>query len=559
MSQPPKFSFQSLANNNLVVFGFLWAIAFVLYLPTIHAGFVGDFPYWIDGLKNDSLWDYINIKNSFTLYHTEQLSVYVLYKLSGIHPWPWHIVFITLHALNGALLFKLFSTLLIDSGITNARYLALVSVCLFIICPHASEAVVWKCVNHFLLVPAIMFLILVMVQKFHTTQKKWYALMTGLLFAYICFSLEFFYLTPVFVLILICYYHFVLGVDKRIFKQALVLFFVPITSLLILYFTVLRIYSHTFISHYGGLSVHSIYYYLDKPLKYLFHVVFLGRFFPNNIRNSVYNFTEIKAVIIIIYALILMFWGYVLLNFKKVTMRVKLVALVSAYLFATYMFMSPLIFADSLLVYFDRYTYLSNGFTYFLLVLLISFIPSRVAQIVLFVGYALVNVRFTEKVNKYWKQSAGVIDHLLHQMPDPGNKTVLFLNTPDDLNGVPMIAAEPEGRYKTMINSLTPRPVPNKIYDVLAYNMSNEHDGAHVTIVNDSVMHVTLNQWGTWWLFGMLGAQSYSNSDFSVNVVDQGHWYELTLRHPADQYLLLYQVGYELKVVDWNKKNIDQY
>ena len=47
--------------------------------------------------------------------------------------------------------------------------------------------------------------------------------------------------------------------------------------------------------------------------------------------------------------------------------------------------------------------------------------------------------------------------------------------------------------------------------------------------------------------------------DFDVNMIDEGHWYELKLKHPANQYLLLYQAGAQWKVVDLNKKNIDQY
>ena len=41
-------------------------------------------------------------------------------------------------------------------------------------------------------------------------------------------------------------------------------------------------------------------------------------------------------------------------------------------------------------------------------------------------------------------------------------------------------------------------------------------------------------------------------------MTDPGHWYQLILKHPASEYLILYQVGSKWKTVDWNKKNVDQ-
>ena len=128
------------------------------------------------------------------------------------------------------------------------------------------------------------------------------------------------------------------------------------------------------------------------------------------------------------------------------------------------------------------------------------------------------------------------------------------------MNGIPMIGSEKESEYKLMHNLLLPdKQISNKVYDVLSYNMVTPDDGAHVTVANDSVIHVTLNQWSTWWWYEGKGGYSYENDDYKLNLIDAGHWYELTLKKPAQKYLLLYQAGKQWKEVDMGRKNEDQY
>ena len=549
-------------NNRLrllQVFGLFWLITFLLYLPAAKSGMVGDFPYYVNLIKQQTLWEYINPKNSLVLYQTMELTMYVLYKLFGLHPWPWHLFYVSLHAVNGLLLFSFFSNLLKDSGVKNGAILSFISVCLFIICPHASEAVVWKPANHFLLVPVLMFLILVLVQQYLKNQKPVYAVISWLLFFYSSFSLEFFYLMPWLVLMLLVYSRIAAGTDKIIFRKSFLWFFVPLVLLFVVHLCLLRLQSNTFVSHYGHFDKLPVLYYLNKPLKYVFHIIFFGRFFHHETRMHIYEICESLTAVIIFYGVCILLWAFVLLRLKEAAPQLKALAICAAFSLLCYLFLSALIFSDQLLVSLDRYTYLANGFAYLTLVLLINFIPYRSIFYLITFSYGLVNIYATLKINKYWKQSANIISNLITNIPDPGNKTILLLNLPDDLRGVPMIAAQPEGRFKIMQNELTPHPLRNNMYDVSAYNMDAATDGAHVMVINDSMLHVTLNQWGTWWLYGFLGATSYTNEDYKLNMIDEGHWYELTLKHPVNQYLLLYQVGDKWKTVDWDKKNVDQY
>lgn len=515
-------------------------------------------PYLFDDFHTKSFWGFLNPGNGIALYQVAGLNFYMLIWLFGSKLWLWHLFYVTMHALNGILLYNFFTTLLHDSKVANGSTLSFVAVLLFLICPSASEVVVWKCSDHHAQATAILFLILNLVQGFIHSGRARYAFFGALLFIYASFSHEFFYLAPWFVLLLLFYYYLVVETELVNVKRAFSLFFIPLILLFAGHLLLLGLVKHTYVSHFGKLDRMPVCYYLEKPLKYGFHVLFFGRFFPFDLRNKIYAICSGKMAIVLFYGLLVCWWGYILLRFHKVGPKTKATALVSVYLTIIYIFLSPVYFADSLLVCYDRYVYPSLGFAGLLVVLLASFMPYRWLCIALLAVYAGFNLFFTCQVNVYWKQSAFVINHLLNDLPDPGSKTVLLLNLPDDLNGVPMISAEEDGRYKKMKNNLTGHPCSNAVYDVEAYKMSTMNDGAHIMVINDSVLHVTLNQWGTWWLYGMLGSSSYENKDYKVNMIDEGHWYELTIRRPASQYLILYQSGAQWKTVDMNRRSVDQ-
>jgi len=179
--------------------------------------------------------------------------------------------------------------------------------------------------------------------------------------------------------------------------------------------------------------------------------------------------------------------------------------------------------------------------------------------IIIFTFYALASVLCTVQTNMYWKRSAYIARRLINDLPDTTNKTIILLNPPENMNGVLMVGSRQVSITKMAHNLYTDKQVNNTVYEVASYNMASPTDGAHVTVVNDSVIKVTLNQWGTWWWYHYLGAHSYQNEAYKLDMKDLGHWYELTLKRPADQYLLLFSAADQWKPVDWNKKNIDQY
>ncbi len=553
-----KFS----GNKNSIIFALLWVLTMIIYFPAAKAGWVIDAVGGIYNLKHLSFWDFINSTQSATqsLYQLYALDLFVFYKLWGVNVWMWSLLFISLHAINAFLLFIFCRNIFFDSGIKNGVIISLCGAIVFTVCPHISEVLIWKACFHYL--QGFLFILLVMlwVQKYQHTQKTKYIWGSILIFILSAHALEIFYLIPMFVLTIALYYRFALGYDKAVFRKTLLYFFLPLVVLLGLYFMALY-------NRYGFLTphIHNVFSqswieYLSKPPKYLFHILALGRYFSIHAKDKVSAFFGLAVVLIVFYSLVLLLLLDLVTRFKKLNNTGKAICLLLVWVMMTLAFLMPLPFPNTgLLVFYDRYTYFADGFIFMLLALFISSYANKYIATAIFFIYIGFNIYFTTEVNRYWKHSAFITNRLMHDLPAAGDKIVLLLNLPENMNGVPMIGAQKEGQYKMMCEVLMGSTIKNTIYDVASYNMQGDKDGAHITVSNDSMIHVTLNQWGTWWWYGGHGAKNYENEDYKCNMIDPGHWYELTLKKPASQFLLLYEVGDQWKTVNMNKRDEDQY
>src|SRR5690606_24460614 len=83
-----------------------WIIVLFLYLPAYKAGMFLDFADMIFLYKQQSFWDFINLKDNpnMSLYQVTQVLLYILISFFGTKPLGWFIVFSFLHALNAYLI-----------------------------------------------------------------------------------------------------------------------------------------------------------------------------------------------------------------------------------------------------------------------------------------------------------------------------------------------------------------------------------------------------------------------------------------------------------------------
>lgn len=547
-------------NRNLWVFAGLWLLTFALYLPAAKAGWVRDATGWLNNIRNLPFWNYINNTQSEipSLYQFTQFTTYLVYKIVKANPYAWHMLMVTMHAVNCYLFYLICATLFTDAGLRNGNATAIAGVSLYTLSPHISEVIVWEPAFHYLQGFLLILLVLRWQQQFiHTTQTK-YAWWAGIVYLCSTYSLEIFYLTPWFSAAMVLYYRFGLNYDHDTCKKAIRYFILPQLLLFLLHIIILKVvYSYLF-AHIGPNFWQPFTNYICKPPRYLFHILFMGRFFSFDTRKAIYDVIGSVPALIIFYNIFILLCLHIASRFPGMSGKGKAASLLFAWIVPATAIILPLAFPDMLLVYFDRYTYFLNAFIYMLLALMITYITAKFISRAMLIILGIINIYFTVTINLIWKQSNYITTRLLKEMPEPAGKTVVILNLPQNMNGVPMIGAEHDGQFKKMRDMLV-APSNTKMYDVAAYNMLTKDDGAHVLVVNDSTVKVTLNQWGTWWWFGDFGAVSYENEDYKLNMVDMGHWYLLTLKKPKENFLLLFEVGDQWRTVNWNLKNEEQY
>lgn len=540
----------------------LWLIVFLLYLPAAKAGFVADFSGWLDQTIHYSFWDNINRTHYKvqSLYQFTQLNTWLFYQVAGARPWPWHLLFVTLHALNGALLYRLCLRLLADSGVKSAAIIALTASVLFCITPSAAEVVVWEPSFHYLQGMLLILLVLNITVSYVHSSKKILPWLIAVVFLLSTFSLEIFYITPWLVITLGIFYRLNDTVDRSTLRRLFLFVFLPLVALFLLHLVVFRLYYGTWVAHIGNNAVsNALQLGLGKPAKHLFHTLLLGRFWSDGFRKTVYAASDSMAGIIVFYLFVVASCGFIVMHLRHIKGKLLAASLLWVWTLITLALLVPLWFGDALLIIYDRYTYFTNAFVFCLVALLISAVPKASVRIGLVIVYLLINMRYTIQLSRYWMKSERVISSLFNTFPNRTDKTIVLLDLPQTMHGAAMIGAETESEFRMLYNGLHPdQPINSPVYDAMAFNMDTPNDGAHVKVINDSTIEVTLNQWGTWWWYAMNGGDSYSNAAYRVNMKDVGHVYQLTLKRPASDYLLLFQQGGRWRVVDMHRRD-EQY
>src|SRR5205814_1159435 len=128
---------------------------------------------------------------------------------------------------NTSLMFALCRRILEDAKVRDAGVMALAAVLLYALSPFNVEVVVWEASFHYLLSFLLILSILLLAVRFLHDQKPWAAVVAGALYFLSTFSLEQFYLTPLFILSLTLFYRAGLDFDKRACRKLILYFMAP--------------------------------------------------------------------------------------------------------------------------------------------------------------------------------------------------------------------------------------------------------------------------------------------------------------------------------------------
>lgn len=556
-------------SKSAMVFAALWIVTFVIYLPAAGAGKVGDYyQEWVARVNGYSVKDYFFAPWGDSLYYFILAEARFFYKLFGLNPLPWHIIAVTLHVTTATFLYIIFYRLLTSPRISHARMIAAGSALLYCVTPYNSEVIVNDHCSSYIPSYLLVVSVVLCAQNFIYSEKKVYAWAGGMLYAMSCFSIEIFYLTPFFVFTLAWYYTLTLQAGSKMLKKVVGYFILPELAIFSIYMLMLvRITGHI-VAHRVNTQIGNIQtLFLSTSPKRLFHAVLLGRFFPGGFKQAVYHFFDTAAGMAAFGVLAACCGIFIVIAVFRGGSNVRK----AAALFLTWILLILVLTASSYfprqqLVAFDRYVYFILPGIYVLLLLLATRVRPVALGIGVMAAYCIANVLLLVKINGYWYHSSKIIGNLLNTYPVNTGKVVLLLNPPESMNGVLMIGSKPMSFYdpysafKLMYNLERKNKITDTVADIASSDMIHPGDGAHVTVVNDSTLNVTLNQRGTqWWQYYRTAADCDLASLYKLRIMDTSSWYQLTLREPAWRYLLLYTVGGQWKVVDWNKKNIDQY
>ncbi len=475
-------------------------------------------------------------------YQFTQAITWVLYQLFGSNRWAWHLLQLSLHALNATLLFRLLRGIFRDTGIPRAEWIALAAAALFCTSPYVSEVIVWKAAYHFLQGLLLILIQLHLLRNFLHNGRSRNIVISLILYALSLFSLELFYLVPILDIVVCIYYDQALAWDKRRIKQAFRAIIAPQALLLVLYLIGLQLSAGATTGRLGNEWMKlPITYYLVKPPENLFHLLG-GRFLPEVWRHAVYKTCSSYTGAGIFYAALLGLLLYMVARFRKMTRNGQLVSFLTVWVLLGIALVTPLWFPERLLIVGDRYLYVLLPPFMALLALVISRIARKLLLPLIACSAAIIiQVLPTLNLNQTWQESTRLTDQLQTLLTDAPDQITILLNNPASLRGAPMIGAGEDGEAKLMHNLLYQSPIRGKMYDAPAANLLNATDSISIQWLDGSTLKVSLTQPNTFWQYGQDVAHSFSNEYFSVDVADPNCCYTLRLTKPVSQYRLLYQ------------------
>lgn len=557
---PARLHPENLSRKPLLTWLLFVAGTALLYLPAWKGGFQQDFHGWLLMYTDNNLPDILDRKGAGirSLYHLTQLQLYVWTALFGTRQWLWFLLFSGLHATNGLLLFRLSNNIFSDFRIPRAAALAMLGTVLFLIHPGMTEVVVWKASYHYHTAMLLCLLILGGVLQFLKDGNARHAWLANGLLLLAVTTLELWWVFPWMALSLGMVYRRSALADRERFIALLTRIFLPMLLIFGGYFLLYHARYGIWIAHgaYENTGGSEIAGQTGRIWSYESHLWLGARLWPGAIRNQIYAFagqawSGILAIAGIVCAAVLLwirmprggsyagpfalFLGWALLGL------------------ATVLHFSP----DTLFVISnDRYLYFTGAFQCVALILLLARLIRRQAAFRSIVALLLLAaVANTVYYVWCWRKATKVFYGVQRTFRWQDRPLVLLLNLPCMYRGVGIIHAnqfEELGEHLRIFHRQRPA---SKIVDVAAYNMEHAFDGAHVRVIDSMNLRVTLNQWGTWWMFNGRGLPDYENEYYSLKNAGDGLSYDLQLKQQIPGMTLLYSQGEEWREVDMSRRD----
>ncbi len=531
------------------VFPLFLLLVHLFYRHTFDAGFVTDFTGLLMRIEGQSIAGAWNSFGFPSLQPLLNLFLFLFVKGFGVTPWPWHLVFTTMHALNGWLLFRLGERLMTRFGVKRAFEPALGGALLFLLSPYASEVLVWRVCFNFLLSTALVLGVLWYSVRWLETQSTghWWGAQ-GLLLAGL-FSFELALAAPVMQLFLLLFWrrseqHFPSGAFRRLH--------LPQWLLVAFFFGLSRLMLGDWVGHYGA-EVHLRLVWpemLGNVFRYLVKYLAFARYWPHPQKELVFQLIGRPAVAYGLTALALaaLTWGW--RSFKKLAPAGRCAGFFLLVGLAALLPVITLYFNYLQYIENDRYGYLFSAF-WGMAISAFLFRSYRPVGLTVLAAYLVISGVLLWRTNDYWAQATTVYRALLDRFDYYDEPEIYVLNLPDNLQGAVLFRdySGADGGLRDALRYVKGRPYRGVLQEVAQYNMTRASDGVTVERDEAGTLVVTFRQWGNWWWRRGLGATDYETDDYAF--FNEGQAYRLRLKDTTRLPLLLYQDGPAWKTVDY--------
>ncbi|MCB9300681.1 MAG: hypothetical protein H6566_08545 [Lewinellaceae bacterium] len=533
-----------------VFFSFLGMVQ-LLYRDTWNAGFVTDFTGLLWRLEGS---DALGILDSFgfpALQPVLNAFLFIFYKTFGLNPLPWHLVFTSLHALNGFLAYRFGAALLETYSARAPRLIAFLGALFFLLSPYQSEVVTWRVCFNFLLSSFLVLSVLWQALAWAKQGRRRQLWAAHSLFALALFTFELALAVPLACLALLLLFPPTQRSSGGLARQ-LQWLSIPQFSMLIAYFVLNRLILGAWVGHYGP-AVH-LKFRLGEILAnyYRFGFKFLAfnRYWPHPWKEGLSGWLQEPALLYPLALFTVLGLLFALARFSRWRGEGKasllfLLLFIFALAPAINLYFNYLLYIEN-----DRYGYLASAFFFLGLSSLLSLLP-RWLYLSLSIGFIILSTLFLWRTNQYWKQSTALYYRLMDSFDWYDAPAVYLLNLPDNYQGAVLFrdfSGQGEA-FRDALKYIKGKPYEGAIYEVAQYNLATPTDG--VSVRRDSALHYTVefNQWGNWWWRRGIGMGPGYDAD-TYSVESKGHFYHLTLDSIQPGAVLLYQEKGEWREVE---------
>ncbi len=524
-------------------------LALVLYWPTRHAGFVHDFTGWYERYQE---YGFSGISHCFgyhRLQHVMHTLHFLIYKLFDTSPLPWYIIYSVLFGFVTFGVYWLGKLLLQFIGLEKDSF-PLIASFLFLIHPFHTTTVVWKVCFHYLLATLFVILVVGYMLKWITDPERKKIVLIYILYLLSLFTHE---LTVAIPLISIIILLFLLVRRHPMVKKVLFWLVIPQFIILPLYFSSTSI----LLSDTGKaplMSEHQInpQKQLSAVLRYAAKHSLLTRYWSHPAKEKLYFSLEKPIVLVSALLIGLILVALFFFYYRKLPGLIQLFGLcILCFMAAIGPFTSAY---ESYLLYStnDMYGFSASVFLLLGLVAFIRWLPRRISRVILIV-YATISFIFLIQTNYYWHESGHVMNSLLEDFRWHDKEHVYVLISPDNFKGILMMKSHEKSMLDDHLLVKNKHPPQCEIEDIIQFNMKSRHDGVQVIVHSQDSLSVKFNQWGTWHWRNGIGASSYENDKFNVQLAIP--YYHLKRKIKEQNSVFIYQIGDKWEeVTSWSSQ-----